>query len=453
MKVRTRLLLLGVLIPAVAFCGALLASRWLFRREMLASVDRELRARAAVESVGAFDHPEEHPHLHLGRTRLPRGFVELDPRGAFYSATGDMIAHDPPESEAVARGPYQAAEVVDQPIFWTAENGARREMAVGVRAPSGHLYLLRLSCSLGPLEQTVTSYVRTTTLVLAAVVAALILLWLWLARFLSLRLEGIAGRLPTERRSARWDPPAQIHDEIDQLEAALASNFEKLRQARVAEEEFLARAAHELRTPLGIMLAELDLALRRERNADELKEALVGTRREVARLSALSTQLLDLTAAKRVDAQTTQTDLGEVVEDALNAATGLFASKRLSTEKQIAIGATVRAEASELRQAVDNLLSNAANYAPEGSALSVRVEVDGASCVLSVEDAGPGIPDCELTRVFDSFYRASNAEGPGTGLGLAIVKAVVEREGGVVLAENLSPRGARFVLRLPIALT
>ncbi len=106
MRVRTRLLLLGVLVPALVFGAALVASRWLFRREMLASVDRELRARAAVESVGAFDHPEEHPHLHLGRANFPSDFVELDPRGAFFSAEGVLLASDPADDSTVARAPH-----------------------------------------------------------------------------------------------------------------------------------------------------------------------------------------------------------------------------------------------------------------------------------------------------------------------------------------------------------
>lgn len=302
---------------------------------------------------------------------------------------------------------------------------------------------------MGPLEQTVSSYVRTTTVLLGFVLVALVMLWLWLARYLSERLENIASNLPSGRNSLTWNAPEIIRDEIDALEKALAVSFEKLRQARNAEEQFLARAAHELRTPLGIMLAELDMALRRDRDPMQLRAALATTRNEVARLSDLSTQLLDLTAAQRVSEATTETDAGEIVDEALRAASALLAERNLRVERNVMVGAAVRLEPAELRQAIDNLLVNAANYAPARSVLRVSVVREGTLIVLRFEDQGPGVPADQLAKVFDSFFRASNASGFGTGLGLAITKAIVERAGGSVHAENAQPNGAVFTLRIP----
>lgn len=441
MKVRTRLLLLGVVVPAVVFAIALFAARVLFQRELVASLDRELRARAAVESVGAFDHPEEHPHLHLGRATFPSGFVELDPRGAFFSESGELVARDP-EDARIEPGPHAARSVVDRPTFWTSADGARREFAVGVRGRSGRVYLLRLSCSLGPLEQTISSYTRTTTLVLAAVIVSLVLLWLALGRFLSRRLEELASKLEAPSGIPEWPEPVVLRDEIDVLDKALARAFVRLRRARDAEEEFLARAAHELRTPLGVMVAELDHALRRERDESELREALVSTRREVARLSALSTQLLDLTAAGHISGDVTEVDLGEVADDSLRGFAAPIAEKSLRVEKRFEVGVSVFANPGELRQAIDNLVANAVRHAPERSALTLTISGVGHP-VFAIADEGPGVDEADVTRIFEPFFRGKGSSG--SGLGLAIVRAIVERQGGTIDVEP-GP-GAKFVVK------
>ena len=101
-----------------------------------------------------------------------------------------------------------------------------------------------------------------------------------------------------------------------------------------------------------------------------------------------------------------------------------------------------------LGRAVNNLLDNAASYAPAGSAVDVTLE--GAT--LTVRDRGPGVPPEELPHIFDRFYRAANArERAGSGLGLAIVKQVAERHGGTVRAEPAPGGGLAVLLELPSA--
>ena len=106
MKVRTRLFYFGVVAPALGLLAAVSGDVYWFRKDALSSVDRELVARAAVESVGAFDGPERTPHLHLGRATFPRGFIELDPRGAMFDRKGAVVARDPPNEPAIARGSF-----------------------------------------------------------------------------------------------------------------------------------------------------------------------------------------------------------------------------------------------------------------------------------------------------------------------------------------------------------
>ena len=99
----------------------------------------------------------------------------------------------------------------------------------------------------------------------------------------------------------------------------------------------------------------------------------------------------------------------------------------------------------------DNLVDNALKFTPAGGAVTVRLAVEAAAVVFSVEDTGIGIPTDDLPKLFRRFHRARNAAAiAGSGLGLAYVKAVAERHGGSVMAEN-TERGARFTVTLPRA--
>ncbi|MEY4576532.1 MAG: hypothetical protein RL701_1235 [Pseudomonadota bacterium] len=445
MKVRTRLLLLGVAAPALGLAAALSGADYLFRRHMLASVDRELLARAAVESVGAFDDPTVAVHLHLGRATFPRGFVELDPRGAMYDARG-AAASDPPDEPPIAQGPFDMAQA-DRPRLWTA--GDRRELAVALRAPNGTPYLLRLSCSLGPVQQTLDAYVRTTTILLAAVLVALLILWSWLARALSRRLEYITARLPQGDDVPMWrEHEPQAHDEIAELDRALAAAFARLHRAKAVQGEFIARAAHELKTPLGIMAAEMDLALARQRSPDELQRALLGSRGEVKRLAELSSRLLDLTAAQGSELDFRPVDLVRTIYESLDYLGATLEEAGVRVRVDAPTEQMAHADPLLVRQAIENLLANALRYSPRTGTVALSVSAGDMRVCLDIRDDGPGIPANEHERVFEPFVRGANAHGVGSGLGLAIVRAITVRLKGTVEVIP-SERGAHFRLCLP----
>ena len=118
--------------------------------------------------------------------------------------------------------------------------------------------------------------------------------------------------------------------------------------------------------------------------------------------------------------------------------------------------ATVPGDPAKVQDALRNLLENATNYSPEGSTIVMRADRRGARIAITVSDDGPGIPEADLPRVFERFYRVDKSrtrEGKdpgGTGLGLAIVKHLVELHGGRVIAANKPTRGATFTIELPL---
>ncbi len=119
---------------------------------------------------------------------------------------------------------------------------------------------------------------------------------------------------------------------------------------------------------------------------------------------------------------------------------------------KLAIGADlplVRADATQLRRALANLIDNALRYG-EHEPVSVRARVSGGRILLRVVDQGPGIPLAEQERIFAPFYRAPGSEGHGSGLGLAIVRGLVEANGGRVRVESRPGQGTSFVVELPL---
>jgi signal transduction histidine kinase len=173
-------------------------------------------------------------------------------------------------------------------------------------------------------------------------------------------------------------------------------------------------------------------------------ERLVGDLLRLARLDA-GQETVELTACD------TQMLASGVIADLSSAADERGQRVELSVAPG---GEKIRADPAKLHDALRNLVANAIAYAPEHT----RVRIDAAPVdgrvALSVSDEGPGIPDDDLGRVFERFYRVdkSRARDPGgTGLGLAIVKHLVELHGGHVSAENRKEGGARFTITLPAA--
>jgi signal transduction histidine kinase len=293
------------------------------------------------------------------------------------------------------------------------------------------------------------AYVRTTTALLATVVLALLGLWAWLARSLSRRLEHITERLPRGDELPVWRKhEAADDDEISALDHGLGAAFARLRKAKETRDEFIARAAHELKTPLGVMAAEMDLALSRERSSEELRAALASSRGEVRRLSELSTKLLDLSAVHGVELDLVDVDFVRLVYESLDQHGAALEQQRIQLRVEAPEQLIVRADPLLVRQAVENLLANAIRYSPEGGALQLTVTCDENSARLDVRDEGPGVPAMEREKIFEPFVRGARAQGPGTGLGLSIVQAIAARlQGSIEIVP--SERGAWFRLHIP----
>lgn len=238
------------------------------------------------------------------------------------------------------------------------------------------------------------------------------------------------------------------------ISAVLVSRaLRPIRLAMQRQRDFVADAAHELRTPLAIQRAVGEVAAG-EASVDNLEGAVGQMLIENQHLTRL---VEDLSLLARSDSNAGQVnrapvDLSTLVADTTDELTYLAEDEGVSLQSEVEGAIRVNGDILRLRQLLLILLDNAFKHTPEGGTVLVRLHARGNRASLEVVDSGPGIPGSDLNRIFDRFYRVDQARtGGGTGLGLAIARWIVEAHGGQISAANVSPHGAAFTVTLPVS--
>jgi len=234
-------------------------------------------------------------------------------------------------------------------------------------------------------------------------------------------------------------------DELGRLAEAFNAMLAALATSREQQQRLVTDASHELRTPLTSLRTNVELLQRAESlPVEERRHVVDDAVQEVEELSALVTELVDLaTDARRATEDWTAVSLDDIVERAAE-------RTRRHHRREVVVTVeptTVQGSAGLLERAVTNLLDNAGKWSPPDG----RVQAVLAKGRLQVLDDGPGVPDADLGRVWDRFWRAEgNQDVPGSGLGLSIVREVVEAHGGTVHAANRPAGGLDIGFTLPV---
>jgi len=309
-------------------------------------------------------------------------------------------------------------------------------VAVPIAVGGNTLGALRVSYSTDQVDANVRRYwlvllgAGLITLLIATALGVLLARWVTrpIADLRDAALRIGDGDLATRAENTRGPP------EIQDLAAAFNSTAVRLEELLTAQEQFVADASHQLRTPLTALRLRLEMLEFDSENGTS--EDLDGARSEVQRMSRMVDGLLALARAERTSAARP----GRLaLDDVLNERAAAW--QLVATEREVRIvaergGQRAFCSADLLSQALDNLIANALEVSPPNSTIALRTEAgttdEGSTVAIHVVDEGPGLSDEQRERAFDRFWRATTTRGElgGSGLGLAIVKKLVESEGG-----------------------
>jgi len=262
------------------------------------------------------------------------------------------------------------------------------------------------------------------------------------------RMRAEAEAISDADPGRRLTPPA-ADDEIAALAATLNSMLDRIRASFERERRFVDNASHELRTPVAILKAELDLALSRARSPEELREALRSASEETEHLAHLAEDLLVLSRARDGRLELRREDVA--VAELLDGVARHASARAEATGIRIAVDAPAGRwplDPLRLRQALDDLLDNALRHTEPGGSIRLWGEPADGRLTLGVEDTGPGFDPAFLPTAFEAFSRRGREDDGGTGLGLAIVRAIAEAHGGIAEATNRADGGASVTITL-----
>jgi len=286
--------------------------------------------------------------------------------------------------------------------------------------------------------------------------AALIaLLTTYLTRYIVVPVRRTAR---AAHRLAEGDLSARVPEEGDAEPVELARAFNtmavNLQEGERVKDEFFALVSHELRTPLTSIIGYLELVLDDEDLPEETRRFLQVVERNATRLLRLVGDMLFVAQveAGRLSLESTTVDLGNIAAESVEAARPAAASAGVTLALESASVRPVFGDRDRLGQMLDNLVSNALKFTPEGGRVDVRLTDAGDHADAEVTDTGMGIPESEQHHLFERFFRSSSATSravPGAGLGLTIVKAIAEAHGGTVDLTSREGSGTSVRVSLP----
>ncbi len=260
---------------------------------------------------------------------------------------------------------------------------------------------------------------------MAALIPVLGLL-IWVGVSYGLRpLKQVASDLET--RNADSMQPIPLNDlpqEMKFMVSALNNLLERLSRAFELQKNFIADAAHQLRTPLTALHLQAEI-LARSREGAEISEAVIHLKQGIARSSHLVEQLLTLARQQPDQKRFEPTDLDELSKSVICEISPLAEAKNIDLGLESGGSVLVAGNREALKILLVNLIDNAIRYIPETGRIDVRIGSAEGKIVLEVQDNGPGIPQQERERVFDRFYRGIGNNVMGSGLGLSIVRSII----------------------------
>ena len=316
----------------------------------------------------------------------------------------------------------------------------------------GAIYILEVDRAQGQLLDSLQQNLRTISLVIAAVT---VVMSTFFSKMLTARIAALlrAIRIVGEGEYGHRLQPVG-RDEMAQLAGEFNQLTDRLQTTEEVRRRFVSDASHELKTPLASIRLLADSILQTDEMDPAMVRDFVGDiGSEAERLTRITEHLLALTRLDSLPAgEEWAVDVARVTERTVALLQPVADAAGVTVEKHLKPGCAVLCTEDDLSQICYNLVENAVKYNYNGGKVFVSVYRDGDQVLLEVGDTGVGIPEEDLPKVFNRFYRVDKARSRaagGTGLGLSIVRDTVRRHGGWVTARPRSPEGSLFTVGFP----
>lgn len=249
-----------------------------------------------------------------------------------------------------------------------------------------------------------------------------------------------------------------VDDELDQLAQKINQFLDQIAAHLTKHREFLANAAHELRSPLAAIQSSVEVTMQQPRSSEDYQELLYSIEEQSHHLGQLVNQLLELAASDAgvLEIKQAPVRLDELARQACEMFQAVAEERGLTLEFQARSPIIARGDSQQLRQLVTNLIDNAIKFTPRGGKVSVRLRHDPGEDIvrLAVQDSGIGISAQDLPRVFDRFYRVDKSrqrgtDAQGSGLGLSICQSIIQAHRGKISVQSEPGHGTTFDVELP----
>lgn len=473
-SIRRRLIATVVLSQLLLALGLVLAGVFYTQRRLLAALDAGIQSRAMSVAALVRYTEDASGNVYFDNTLMPRSLDPSHPdlfavwteRSGLLTRSANWpagLAISPDERHRhehwyfVWNGvPYRVLRSTHVPVLDREEGKAFQPQTLTIVYAAPLVSLRQQVWAAG-------FFIALASLLLLGIT---VLLALWGIRRGLLPLQILAEQAAAV--SARtWDfhVPEEIMQsaELRPLFDSMVVMLARLREAFLLQKDFVANAAHELKTPVAVVKSTLQSVLQRPRTAEEYRAGLERSLEDLDRLEQLLQRMLRLARAEQWGASSRRNwkpvDILTTCQQAADQIRALAEAKqveiRIASHGPRIVPLIVNADPDDLQLVWTNLLENAVRYSPEGETVEIGVAAqDGTSVLVTVADHGAGIPEHDLGRIFLRFARGDPSRTRttgGFGLGLAISKAIVEAYGGTIRAENAPERGARLTVQLPLA--
>ena len=450
---------LALTLGLVAFAMVLLG---LAHRHLITNHDKTMSLKAHVvgqildEGSGTDDlnQGQQNEFMRLGRVAVARQdegterMIYRDPDLFKAPLVAPMSAPVEENSNAIGEGDFRTA--IEGGDYW-------RIFTLYHRDAGGRMWKIQILEELGNVKEAMRVLaISFFHLVPIGILISFLGGWILSGKALApiSNIINLANEIEGEVLTRRLPHPG-VNDEIGRLVDTLNHMLVRIEASFEAMKRFISDASHELRSPLTTIRNTVDVTLAKSRSGEEKDAALQSIGEEADRIRSLVEDLLLLARADagRLVMQMSPVSLAFILDAQVEAHQFQAQARNLLLEIKALHPDEILGDERWLHQVVGNLLDNAIKYTPAGGIITVGMALAPEAILVSVSDTGPGIPEDELERIFERFFRSdpsrSRGQVPGLGLGLAIASWVVREHHGTLRASNRPEGGATFTLTLP----